>query len=219
MFGMGPRDQSSESPRCGIAGQSRSIRSQQNGLFAAATNELLYRLRAVEDSGRSFGNHGEPTLAVGDDHVALIVHRGIEAQMMLVEQSLGGVRVRAFQANERSVLLHLAFPQCLLRQVFRCESVFRVSGDDIETQPANRNRLHRRTFARRGDEMQIGTSKRGLRGLCYQACGGEERKCSKGERGASQLQQEVGLLSPKPIIAVLMRTVRKRDASSFGAGA
>jgi hypothetical protein len=63
-----------------MAGQSRKVGASRTCVFAAAADELLDGLRAVEDAGGGLGDDGEAALAVGDDHVALVVHGGVEAR-------------------------------------------------------------------------------------------------------------------------------------------
>ena len=104
MLGSGPRDQSSESPRCGMAGQSRIVGDEQDGVFARSANQLLDGLRAVKKTGGGFGDDGKTALAVRHNYVALIVHGRVEFQLMPREKFFCGGRACEFQPDERAFM-------------------------------------------------------------------------------------------------------------------
>ena len=56
-------------------------RYQKHGVLAAAANQLLHRLRAVEKARRAFGDNGDGAHSRGRNHIAFVVHRGIELKM------------------------------------------------------------------------------------------------------------------------------------------
>jgi len=74
---------------------------QQHGVLAAAADQLLYRLRAIEEAGRGFGNDGQAAFFVGDERIALIVHGRVQLHVVVLQQFFGAGGVRTQQQQGR----------------------------------------------------------------------------------------------------------------------
>ena len=144
MFGSGPRDQSSESPRCAIAGQSRSVGTSSTASLPDAANELLHRLRAIEDARRAFPRSPSMTACRSRrNHVAFIAWLD-RTQVLPSRCSCASIRSRRIDGRSCSFSDSNHARSCSdSSQVLRSKSVFRLpcSRDNPHTGRSNRNRL------------------------------------------------------------------------------
>ena len=141
-------------------------RAIEFGLRTIATDELLDRLRAVEHSLRRYADDDE-TIAIGDDDVALVVHRWIDGDGVASQQILrcGSVRAQKHDLRSRSRhTIHHANPAVLeSRREIECgEPIFGVrrssNGDSISDRQRRTVHAH---LTRLGNEAKVALSRQG----------------------------------------------------------
>ena len=162
--------------------------NKEHRILAAAANQLLHGLRAVEDAGGGFGDYRQAALPVGHKDVALVVHCRVKAQVVCGQQRLGRLTLSPLQPDVGSVLAHGSFPQALLNQILDGKLILRIFfRGDQETDAADGNCLDRGALPRSRHQAQINAGGRGG-GLGKRAgCGAQE---NQGENGKVTAHQE-----------------------------
>ena len=113
MLGSGPRDQSSESPRCAIAGQSRSVGASSTASFPSRESTASPSARHKRCPPRSRQSPQETFSPIGRNHVALVVHRRVECEVVILQKGSDGGLIRAHQIDSRPVGRHRGTPRLL----------------------------------------------------------------------------------------------------------
>ena len=160
-------------------------RNEQHGIVPAAANQLLHGLRAIEEPGGGFRDHGQTVPMIGHDCITLIVHRRIEGQVAARKLCLRLRGLHPLQPNEGSIVEHNSLSEALLCKVLGSKPVLHIlfSGDKEPDAP-NRNRLHGKALARRGYQVQIVASRRRGRLSKRAGCDAHHEQRSNGGKDA-----------------------------------